>query len=65
MEHVDPARQIHRVDGAKGVATVVGDNFHHAGADIAQRLGIWVLAACLCPIERYADLVFDIGWEAS
>jgi hypothetical protein len=44
---------------------VVGDNFHHAGADIAQRLGIWVLAACLCPIERYADLVFDIGWEAS
>jgi len=57
VEDLDVARQAHRVDGAEGVAAVVGDHLQDARAKPLQRLGRDVLPAALCKEQGVADLV--------
>ena len=47
VQNVDRFFQFDRVDGAEGVAAMIGDNFQNSAREALQRLGIRVLVADL------------------
>src|SRR3546814_20344630 len=52
MQNIDPVRELHRVDGAIGIAVIVIDYLEHASAaEPGERLGGIMLATGLGEVE--------------
>ena len=56
VEDVDRVLKPDGVDGAEGIAAMVGDNFKNSAFEALERLGIWVLVAHLRLVEGEANV---------
>lgn len=64
MQYIDGMLQPNCTNGAVRVPTVLIDDLEYAGAsEPAERLGVRMLVACLCQVERVASCLLYFRGE--